>query len=566
MDDVDAVQAQIARNMFQSGDWVTARLNGIAYLEKSPLGYWLMAMSYRVFGVHDWAARLPLSIAVVALCWLTLQFGMWAFGKDAGFYSGLTLSTCLGLFLFTRILIPDAILTLTITLALWSFLRLLDPAEQRPRLWTSLLGVSFGLGLLLKGLIAIVFPMGAVFAYLVLTGKLLSRQTWRQLRPFSALLIMGLIAVPWHILATLRNPPYFDYTLHSAPGEYRGFFWFYFINEHVLRFLNLRYPRDYNTVPRLWFWLLHFVWLFPWSFYMTAALRFDYRPADRAGRARLLALCWIGVVLIFFSLSTTQEYYSMPAYPAFALLLGSAMCTRSTWVRLGTKAIAGVAAAAFAVIAAILWNVRSLPAPGDISSALAKHPEMYTFSLGHMGDLTLQSFAYLRLPLVLAGIAALAGAIGIFRYRNHKHRPFFAAALMMLVFFHAARVAMIAFDPYLGSKPLADALIGVPRGNLIEADAYYAFSSVFFYTDRRALLWNDKVDNLEYNSYTPNVPKVFIDDTDFQKLWLSNERYYLLTTEKNVSRAQELVGKSSIHIVTESGGKYLLTNQELPPA
>src|SRR5262245_27791302 len=113
---------------------------------------------------------------------------------------------------------------------------------------------------------------------------------------------------------------------------------------------------------------------------------------------------------------------------------------------------------------------------------------MYTFSLGHMENLTLQSFAYLRLPLVLAKIATLVETIRIFRYRNHKHRPFFAAAVMMLVFFHAARVTIIAFDPYLGSKPLADALIGVPRGDLIEADAYYAFSSVFFYTSRRALL------------------------------------------------------------------------------
>ena len=71
MDDVDAVQAQISRNMLESGDWVTARLNGIAYLEKSPLGYWLSASSYLIFGVHDWAARLPLALAVIALCWVT---------------------------------------------------------------------------------------------------------------------------------------------------------------------------------------------------------------------------------------------------------------------------------------------------------------------------------------------------------------------------------------------------------------------------------------------------------------------------------------------------------------
>src|SRR5207237_6041195 len=103
MDDVDAVQAQIARNMLQSGDWVTARLNGVAYLEKSPLNYWMIAASFAVFGVHDWTARLPLASMVVLLCWVTLRFGSWAFGPGAGFYSGLVLSTCAGLFLFTRI-------------------------------------------------------------------------------------------------------------------------------------------------------------------------------------------------------------------------------------------------------------------------------------------------------------------------------------------------------------------------------------------------------------------------------------------------------------------------------
>ena len=136
-----------------------------------------------------------------------------------------------------------------------------------------------------------------------------------------------LIAAPWHVLATLRNPPYFDFTMHSERGSYHGFFWFYFINEHLLRFLNLRYPRDYNTVPRLYFWLFHLLWLFPWSVYFPAALKLSYRDADRASRMRLLALCWAGFMLVFFTFSTTQEYYSMPCYPALALLLGSAMAS-----------------------------------------------------------------------------------------------------------------------------------------------------------------------------------------------------------------------------------------------
>ena len=144
MDDVDAVQAQIARNMLTSGDWVTARLDGVAYLEKSPLVYWLMAVSYQLFGVHDWAARIPIALSSIGLCWLTAAFGMWAFGKRAGFYAGLCMSTCIGLWLFTRILIPDVMLTFTVALAMWAFLRCLEEDERHPRAWAAVFAVSLG--------------------------------------------------------------------------------------------------------------------------------------------------------------------------------------------------------------------------------------------------------------------------------------------------------------------------------------------------------------------------------------------------------------------------------------
>ncbi len=561
MDDVDAVHAQIAANMVRSGDWVTPRLNGVAYLEKSPLGYWLTASSYSIFGINDWAARLPLALAVIGLCWVTLRFGRWAFDRDAGLYAGLVLSTCIGLFLFTRILIPDAILTLAITMSMWSFLRSLDPDEPRPRLWATILALSLAAGLLLKGLIAVVFPCTAALVYLAVTGQLFLRSTWRKLHVFSGALIAALVPLPWFVIATLRNPPFFDFTMHSGPGQYHGFFWFYFINEHVLRFLNLRYPRDYNTVPRLWFWLLHVVWLFPWSFYIPALIRSRFKPGSRGRQVSLLAVCWIGVVLLFFTLSTTQEYYSMPVYPAIALLLGSAMSGNSVWIRRGTTGLLVVAALAAIVISTILWQVRGIPTPGDISSALTQHPELYTLSLGHMGDLTLRSFAYLRLELALAAVAAVVGTIGMFIYRKQNRRAFLSAALMMLIFFHAARLALITFNPYLGSKPLAEALMNAPPGKLIEADAYYAFSSVFFYTQRTALLWNGRVDNLEYGSYAPGAPDVFIDDGAFQKLWHGPEQYYLLARSDDLPRIRELVGESSVHAISTSGGKCLLTNR-----
>jgi 4-amino-4-deoxy-L-arabinose transferase-like glycosyltransferase len=554
MDDVDAVHAQIARNMLDSGDWVTAHLDGVAYLEKSPLRDWAMAVSYMIFGVHDWAARIPMALFTIALCWLTARIGWWAFGGRAGLYAGLALATCAGLFLFTRVLIPDVALTFTVTLAMWAFLRALEDDEPHPCRWAWIMAVSIATGLLVKGLIAVVLPAGAGLAYLLLTRQLFQRRTWKRLRPFSGTLIMLLIAAPWHVLATIRNPPYFYFSMRSVPGEYHGFFWFYFINEHLLRFLNLRYPRDYDTVPRLYFWLFNLLWLFPWSAYLAAAFRLSYRNVDRAGRMRLLALCWIGFLLVFFTFSSTQEYYSMPCYPALALLIGYAL-TQQKWIRAGDRVISAIAVLAALAIGVILVQVWNLPTPGDISTALTEHPEAYTRSLGHMGDLTLKSFAYLRLPLILAGIAFLIGASAVW-----WRQPIVAFVVMMVLFLHSARIAMVVFDPYLSSRPLAYALMKAPPGQLIEDNAYYTFSSVFFYANRRGLLLNGRQTNLEYGSYAPKAPDVFIDDAGFARLWRMPDRYYLLVEGPSVPRIELLVGQPELHVVAESGGKYLLTN------
>ena len=564
MDDVDAVQAQAARTMLASGDWVTARLDGVAYLEKAPLNYWMMAVAYKIFGVHDWAARLPHALAVVLLCWVTYRFGSWAFGETVGLYAGLALSTSVGLFLFTRILIPDAVLTLAITGAIWAWLRLLDPDEQHPLRWSFTLGFCLGGGLLLKGLIASVFPVIAALAYMALTRRLFSRAAWWRLHLGVAIPVALAIALPWYVLATLHNPPYFAFSLHSGPGEYRGFFWFYFFNEHLLRFLGMRYPRDYDTVPRLWFWVLNLLWIFPWSFYLLAAPTLDYKTASRAGRTRLMALCWIGVVMIFFTFSTTQEYYSMPIYPALALLVGSVLATGSRWVRTGTYALLAVCSILSAMLFSLLLLVWHVPAPGDISQALTQHPELYTHSLGHIWDLTLNAFAYLKLPLGLAALAFAGTAIALAFSQNNVRRTVLVIAAGMIVFFQAARIALIRFDSYLGSYPLAERLEQSPPGQLIEADAYYAFSSVFFYTNRTALLLNGRMNNLEYGSYAPGAPDVFIDDRRFVSLWSKDARYYLLAYGTDMPHLEQLVGKPNLHVVAENAGNYLLTNRALP--
>ncbi|HZS50379.1 MAG TPA: glycosyltransferase family 39 protein, partial [Bryobacterales bacterium] len=191
MDDVDAVNAQIARNMLDSGDWVTPRIDGVVYLEKSPLNYWLMAASYFVFGVHDWAARLPAALGAVGLMLVTAALGTWGLGRRGGFYAGLAVGTCVGLYLFTRIVIPDVLLTLAVTCALYCFLRAVEgpPAKEglRPayngRLWAYGFWASIGVGMLLKGLLGALVPAATGGLYLLFRRRFGDRDTWRRLRP-----------------------------------------------------------------------------------------------------------------------------------------------------------------------------------------------------------------------------------------------------------------------------------------------------------------------------------------------------------------------------------------------
>jgi hypothetical protein len=237
------------------------------------------------------------------------------------------------------------------------------------------------------------------------------------------------------------------------------------------------------------------------------------------------------------------------------------MAEDTIWVRRGTRLL-GALTGLMALAAFVLYfSVRNMPAPGDISVALSRHPKAYSLSLGHMEDLTLSSLAYLKGPLLLSGLGFLVGTLGMIRATSR--RAFLAIALMMVIFFQAARLAMVAFDPYLSSRPLAETLLRSPEGKLISNVQYYGVSSVIFYTNRDALILNGRRNNLEYGSYAPGSPDVFIDDSQFARLWMQPERYYLITSEPAFPRFEKLVGARRLVVVDRSGGKILMTNQPL---
>ena len=280
LDDADATHANAARSMALSGDLVTLHVNGIRYLEKAPLPYWLDALSFRIFGFNTFAAHFPQSIAVLLLALLGFHWANRAFGTRTAFYAGLGVLTSIGVFLFTRIYIPEVLLTLFLCTSLYCLLRSLESSPRGESgnrgsgtlpsvAYPYLMWASLALAVLTKGLVAIVFLAGTAIAYLILTGDY---KKWRALKPLTGTLLFLAIAAPWHILAGLRN---------TGGMNGHGFFWFYFVNEHFLRFLGKRFPKDYNKLPGYLFWSLHLVWLFPWSLFCGALIQQAYRAFQR---------------------------------------------------------------------------------------------------------------------------------------------------------------------------------------------------------------------------------------------------------------------------------------------
>ncbi|HUO27336.1 MAG TPA: glycosyltransferase family 39 protein [Candidatus Aquilonibacter sp.] len=577
LDDADSTHAEAAREMYVTGDYVTLHVNGVRYLEKAPLPYWLVAFSYRVFGVNEFAAHLPMALSVMLLGLLGFFWASRAFGERAAIYAALFVYTCAGVFLFTRILIPDVLLSLLIAASLYFFLTALEPGSGAWRWYAGYAAVA--LGVLCKGLIALVFPGLAAIFFLWASGDW---RRWREFRLGSGLLLLFAIAAPWHVLAALRNP---------AGEGHHGFLWFYFVNEHFLRFLGKRYPRDYNKLPATLYWSLHLVWLFPWSFYLPAAIRtaMDERKAGfRLGSqqgsawgannfaARTLLLCWIlaGVILVFFAISTNQEYYTFPAYLPLLILLadGISRCewseceggARRGWLRTSAAALAMIGIAASAALMMGLWRSRHLPFEPDIGTVLSRHNMSEdTLSTSHMLDLSYASFAALRLPAALAAAALLVAPLLslILRLRRRHYLATWTLAVGMAVFLVAAHIALGRFGPYLSSRDLARDIAAQARPQdkvMIYGDQAFG-SSLLFYLRQPVDLVEGRTTSMWFGSTFPDAPKIFLSDADLLRMWLGKERIFLFVPSYRKARVDALLPRR--FVVAEVSGKYVYSNQ-----
>jgi 4-amino-4-deoxy-L-arabinose transferase-like glycosyltransferase len=751
LDDADSVHAEVAREMIQRHDWVTLYANGIRYLEKAPILYWSMAASFKLFGVSTAAARLPIALTVLALALFLEAFARRAFANPrAGLYAGLITLSSFGIFIFTRITIPDADVCLWLTLALLAFWTteqsplqsaketvilsegvraLANPAVEGPafvasqnpgaphlasEMWDSptnqpipglpcfLFAAACALNVLTKGLIGIVFPIAIVLLYLLITrGPRGTLRRLNQLHPWTSLLVFFALAAPWHILIGLANPT----QGHPAPishlnglwqvplptdGNVHGWFWFYFVNEHLLRYLNLRVPRDYDTVPLALFWGLILIWLMPWSAYLVHAIarvplwkalrqipwvttkieptvlfstrkeavilsegdrafaspavegsrrgpladEFDTIPPTKAGaphldsemwdrtataptgqalsplqKTNLLLGLWAATPLLFFSLSTRQEYYVLPALPALILLIAAylaedskvaivlsqapgdrkggplssetlaALSAENSQVKAvrgpfhvrvegGSRLVSHLLLALGTVVSITLCFFllhTAKPAPTtDLATLLQQNPGDYALSMGHFLDLNAQALGLFRLPLTLTAAALFLGTLAnwLLRRAERPHAANLSLASATFVFLLAAHLGLQTFSPVLSSERLAAAIAPQLRpGDLIVLHGEYeAGSTLGFYLRRNDLhLCEGRSSNLWYGSFFPDAPKIFETRESITEKWSGTQRIFLWQDPSDKDRP--ILPLTPTYVIATSGGKQILSNQ-----
>jgi 4-amino-4-deoxy-L-arabinose transferase-like glycosyltransferase len=570
LDDADSVHAVAAREMLARHDWTTLHTNGIRYLEKAPLMYWSIAASFRVFGISDWSARLPLALYTLALLFAIFMLGERMFANTAaGFYAAMIIATSFGIFIFAHLLLPDVMVCLWMTLAMYFFWQSLY--EERPSLWTAVgFGAACGLNVLTKGVIGILFPLAVVFLFLLITRNLKHLWRWHVL---AGVVVFLLIAVPWHVMAGLANPTQGHPSgVVPTQGNVHGFYWFYFINEHVLRFFNKRVPHDYDTVPLGVFWALLVVWMVPWLVFALKPLtRVPFRrafrrlPLDRADQRRVFLTLWAAVILVFFSFSTRQEYYVLPALPAIALLAAGWMAADEKEVQGRTGLhiaegifVVGIVGAAMCILFAARGH--ALPVGSDISVLLDANPDAYQLSFGHFFDLNLNAMGAFRLPLILVALSLVVGTSANLWLRLKGKRRVANCFLvgMMCGVLIASQVALVIFSPALSSQILALAIRPevMPEDFVVLNSEYEKASSMAFYLDRPVYILNGRSSDLWYGSYFTDAPDVFKHESWLAERWHGPERVFVFT---EVGKMPPVPGPS--YVVAKSGGKEIVSNE-----
>jgi 4-amino-4-deoxy-L-arabinose transferase-like glycosyltransferase len=538
LDDVDGLYTAVARGMWESRDFVTPYVDGVRFLDKPPLMYWVMAASYEVLGFSDWAGRLPFALATVGAALLLGRAGEDEGEKAGGLLGALSFGLCLGTFLLTRTIQPDTLLVLFLTLAFGSFLSWYRTGRRGA-------GLTFHLALagavLSKGLVGLVLPVGSVVLFLLSEGRL---RRLLDLELVSGLPLFVLLTSPWFALCASRNP---------------GFLRRFFLEEHVLRFFGAREPHDYASLSIPLFWLFVLVFLLPWTPLLPRVL--GLVRGERGRSLVRLSASWALFGLALFSLSSRLEHYAFAFLPPLCLLLGLSLgrwveekdAGSSAGIRLVAWTCLGLGALLAAGFAAILGKGAVRPLSAD------------TTDFGPLFHLPGEIAARLEPLALVSGLVLWIGGalvLVLVRRRLRWQAALSLCALAATLSLLASR-ALLACEDTLSSRGFGEALAAVaePGDRVFSMGDFETANSILVYSRQPLLVFDGKASVLEWGLRFPDAPRRVFTQAEFLEAWRGKGRVFLLAPVREVSglglpRSRELM---------RSLDRELLSNEPLTP-
>jgi 4-amino-4-deoxy-L-arabinose transferase-like glycosyltransferase len=509
--------AEIPREMLERSDFVTPYLNYVKYFEKPPLHYWLNAFSMSIFGQNEFAARFAGTLMGLLTVLLTYHLGRKLFDRRTGLLSAIIIGTCTGFLIQARLNFTDMTLTCTLSAALGFFIVAAREGEQRKALYYHLAYVCAALAVLAKGLIGIVFPGAIVFIYLLLTRR------WRLLREMrlpTGIPLFLLVAAPWFILVSLRNP------------EFARFF---FIHEHFERFTS----KVHGRYQPIWFFIPVLIGtMLPWSFLIPAAVRGAWRDRrSEKGNARLYLVIWAAFIFLFFSKSDSKLIpYILPVFPALAVLLGHAFSTVLDGDFKPLRIQASLAGGVLCVVGAGVVLYPHLASGADISK----------FSGALAGGL------FLLQGLCVLGAVARRNALALF------------IAFACFSYILECVLPSLVLPGIVEGKSSKELALKVAQIAPKEA-AIISFGieqGLSFYTGRRIIVFGDR-NELEFGSRQGDQSAWFIDITrypDLLALWRTERPVFFLLSEVEYAYLKSSI-PLPVTVLGRNKRKILLTNR-----
>jgi len=564
--------AEIAREMLVLHDWITPHLNFVRLLDKPPMLYWLTALSFQLFGVSEFAARLPVVLSTLGCIMLCYLLGSRLFGGLAGLLAALIFATCTGTMVFNaaRQLQPDMPLTFFLTAALAAFL-LGRFAQEKPQRYYLTGYAALALAVMTKGLLGLLFPCLALVGYLCLTRE------WglvKQLQLCRGTALFCLLTLPWHVVAELQSP---------------GFLKFYLLDVHLLRFFDAgSLALNMTALPLLAFWGITGLFLYPWVVFLPLAFlqALPGRRQEREEADQAVLWLWVGSVLLFFSVSSFRLYiYGLPAVPALAILGGrfwAKVFLASAQVPLSAlrpeqdrpyrRAILA-ATTLLVLVAGGLFLAFLMPAPWQPGVGRGFYGMVDTnvrgYEHGVVSDAkvpSLPSWEDLSGLGILGGTILTIGSLLAFLAAAFNRLPwaFVFLILTMLPMRYCSQVGMELFAPSISTKALATTLVATlqPGETIVKDGRYEDIGAVSFYTAQKIYLVHGRSQDLAFGSRYPDAAGTFLEEAEFLQLWHSEKRVYLLTDYPSTHRPhrEAFYGKLQLYHLAQSGSMHLFTN------